>query len=263
MQRESPTAGNRFSHAVILPSAAVCLRRPPGAAGLRGSTSGGMLAAMSRSLLPKLVEQYVSFDITRETPIQKRLRVETARLPQGGMQIGPDQGALLALLVRAIGAKRAVEIGTFTGYSALAVASALPADGKLFCCDKSEEWTAIARRHWKKAGLDQRIELRLGLARETLQALATEYGPGSFDFAFIDADKSAYDAYYEACLALLRPGGIIALDNMLWSGEVANRAVRDADTVALRTLNARIRDDARVDSCLLTVGDGVMLALKR
>jgi predicted O-methyltransferase YrrM len=218
---------------------------------------------MSRSLLPEAVERYVAFDVTRETSLQKKLREETARLPQGGMQIGPDQGALLALLARTVGARRAVEIGTFTGYSALAVAAALPADGKLFCCDKSEEWTAVARRYWKEAGLADRIELRLGPALKTLEKLASEFGPGSFDFAFIDADKSAYDGYYEACLSLLRQGGIIALDNMLWSGEVANKAVRDADTVALRALNAKIRDDKRVDSCLLTVGDGVMLALKR
>ena len=222
-----------------------------------------MLAAMSRSLLPEAVERYVAFDITAETAVQKRLRAETARLPEGGMQIGPDQGALLALLVRAICAKRAIEIGTFTGYSALAVAMALPTDGRLICCDRSEEWTAIGRRYWKEAGVAARIELRLGAALETLRALAKEHGPGSFDFAFIDADKSAYDAYYEACLGLLRPGGLIALDNMLWSGNVAKRTVRDADTRALRALNAKIRDDARVDSCLLTVGDGVMVARKR
>ena len=218
---------------------------------------------MSRSLLPEPVERYVAFDITTETPVQKRLRAETERLPEGGMQIGPDQGALLALLVRTIGAKRAIEIGTFTGYSALAVAMALPVGGRLICCDRSEEWTAIARRYWKEAGVAERIELRLGAALETLRALAAEHGPGSFDFAFIDADKSAYDAYYEACLGLLRPGGLIALDNMLWSGNVAKRSIRDADTRALRALNAKIRDDARVDSCLLTVGDGVMLARKR
>ena len=222
-----------------------------------------MLSPMSRSLLPEAVERYVALDMTRESDVQKRLRAETARLPQAGMQIGPDQGALLALLARTIGARRAIEIGTFTGYSALAVASALPADGKLVCCDKSEKWTAIAQRYWKAAGVAERIELRLGPALETLQGLASEYGPGSFDFAFIDADKTSYDAYYEACLSLLRAGGLIALDNMLWSGDVAKRTVRDADTKALRALNAKIRDDERVDSCLLTVGDGVMLARKR
>jgi len=222
-----------------------------------------MLAPMSRSLLPEAVERYVALDVTRESEVQKRLRAETARLPQAGMQIGPDQGALLALLARTIGARRAIEIGTFTGYSALAVAAALSADGKLVCCDKSEGWTAIARRYWKEAGLSDRIELRLGPALETLAALASEYGPGSFDFAFIDADKTSYDAYYEACLGLLRAGGLIALDNMLWSGDVAKRTVRDADTKALRALNAKIRDDERVDSCLLTVGDGVMVARKR
>ena len=218
---------------------------------------------MSRSLLPEAVERYVALEATRESDVQKRLRAETARLPQAGMQIGPDQGALLALLARTIGARRAIEIGTFTGYSALAVAAAMPADGKLVCCDMSEEWTAIARRYWKEAGLAKRIELRLGPALDTLAALASEYGLASFDFAFIDADKTSYDAYYEACLGLLRAGGLIALDNMLWSGDVAKRTVRDADTKALRALNAKIRDDERVDSCLLTVGDGVMLARKR
>ncbi len=218
---------------------------------------------MSRSLLPEAVERYVAQDITRETDLQKKLRAETARLPEAGMQIGADQGALLALLIGAIGARMAIEIGTFTGYSALAVAAALPADGRLFCCDINEQWTAIARRYWKEAGLAERIELRLAPAIRTLADLRSEHGPGAFDFAFIDADKAAYDAYYEACLGLLRAGGLIALDNMLWSGSVADPQVHDADTDALRALNAKIRDDRRVDACLLTVGDGVMLARKR
>ncbi len=218
---------------------------------------------MSRSLLPEAVERYVTQDIARESDIQKKLRAETARLREAGMQIGADQGALLALLARTIGARKAVEIGTFTGYSALAVASALPAGGRLFCCDVSEEWTAIARRYWKEAGVAERIDLRLAPALKTLAALRAEHGAGSFDFAFIDADKSSYDAYYEACLDLIRVGGLIALDNMLWSGNVADPNVRDADTDALRALNAKIRDDRRVDASLLSVGDGLMLARKR
>jgi O-methyltransferase len=216
-----------------------------------------------RSLMPDFVERYVSHVITRETPLQQRLRAETAGLPQAGMQVGPDQGKLLALLVHLIGARRALEIGTFTGYSALAVAAALPADGKLIACDISAEWTRIARRYWDEAGVSGRIELRLGPARDTLAALIRDGAAGSFDFAFIDADKTGYDAYYEACLTLLRPGGLIALDNMLWNGAVADPRVQDPDTSALRALNVKIRDDARVESCLLTVGDGVMLARKR
>lgn len=218
---------------------------------------------MRRSLLPGKVERYVTLEISRETALQRRLREETSRMPHGGMQIGADQGALLALLVRSIGAKLALEIGTFTGYSALAVALALPSDGKLVCCDISEEWTAIARRYWREAGVAKRVDLRLAPALDTLAALKRKHGMNSFDFAFIDADKSAYDAYYEGCLELVRPGGLIALDNMLWSGQVANARPRDASTRALRALNAKIRDDDRVDCCLLTVGDGVMLARKR
>ncbi|HEV3238812.1 MAG TPA: class I SAM-dependent methyltransferase [Casimicrobiaceae bacterium] len=218
---------------------------------------------MSRSLLPEAVERYVAQDIARETEIQKKLRAETARLREAGMQIGADQGALLALLIRAIGARMAIEIGTFTGYSSLAMAAALPAGGRLVCCDINEQWTAIARRYWQEAGLADRIELRLAPALKTLADLRSKHGPGAFDFAFIDADKSAYDAYYEACLDLIRPGGLIALDNMLWSGNVADPQMHDADTDALRALNAKIRDDRRVDACLLTVGDGVMLARKR
>jgi len=222
-----------------------------------------ILDVMSRSLLPEKVERYVTHELARESSVQKRLRDETARLPHGGMQIGADQGSLLALLVRSIGAKNAIEIGTFTGYSALAVAMALPDAGKLICCDVSEEWTSIARRYWKEAGVERKIDLRLAPALDTLRILRSERGVGSFDFAFIDADKPAYDAYYEACLELIRGGGLIALDNMLWSGDVADPKKRDAHTAALRALNAKIRDDTRVDCCLLTVGDGVMLARKR
>ena len=218
---------------------------------------------MSRSLLPKAVERYVTQDIARETAIQKKLRAETARLPQAGMQIGADQGALLSLLVRAIGAKKVIEIGTFTGYSALAVAAALPAGGRLFCCDINEEWTEIARRYWKEAGVADRIELRLAPALETLTALRAEHGSGAFDFAFIDADKSSYDAYYESCLVLIRQGGLIALDNTLWSGKVADPKVHDPDTDALRALNAKLHGDERVDLSMLPLADGLTLARKR
>ena len=218
---------------------------------------------MSRSLLPEAVERYVTQEISHETEVQRRLRAETAGMPHGGMQIGADQGALLALLVRLVSARRAIEIGTFTGYSALAVASALPADGKLICCDVSDEWTSVARRYWSEAGVAERIELRLAPATETLADLLKRGGGETFDMAFIDADKSNYDAYYESCLKLVRRGGVIALDNMLWSGKVADPDVHDEDTDALRALNAKISDDRRVDACLLTVGDGVMLARKR
>jgi predicted O-methyltransferase YrrM len=207
------------------------------------------------------VETYV-WAHSREGQIAARLREETAKLPQAGMQIGPDQAAFLALLVRAIGAKRCIEVGTFTGMSALAVASALSDDGKLVCCDISEEWTSIARRYWNEAGVDARIDLRLAPALDTLRDLAKTQR-GRFDFAFIDADKSGYDAYYEACLELLRPGGLVVLDNMLWSGKVADANVHDADTDAIRALNAKIHADRRVDTTLITLGDGVMLARKR
>jgi O-methyltransferase len=209
------------------------------------------------------IEQYVESFGFRETPARQRLRAETAQLPQAGMQIGADQGALIALLIRLLGARRALEVGTFTGYSAMAVAEALPADGRLITCDISEEWTAIARRYWRQAGLDRKIELRLGDARGTLAALRRESGDGSFDFAFIDADKSGYDYYYEACLHLVRPGGLILIDNVLWSGKVADPGVNDPDTVAIRELNAKIATDPRVEACLLTVGDGVMLVRRR
>jgi predicted O-methyltransferase YrrM len=209
------------------------------------------------------LEHYVAHEITQETPLEKRLRQETSRLPRGGMQLGPDQGALLAFLVHTIGARNALEIGTFTGYSALMVAKSLPQDGRLVCCDTSEEWTSIARRYWREAGVADKIELRIAPALQTLPVLERERGAGSFDFAFIDADKLPYDAYYENCLRLVRPGGIVVLDNVLWSGDVANPRIHDPDTDALRAVNAKIRDDPRVESCLLAIGDGMMLARKR
>jgi len=217
---------------------------------------------MKRSLLPDAVEAYVDATVT-ETDVQRRLRSETARLPNAGMQIGADLGALLGLLIRTLGARNAIEVGTFTGYSALAVAAALPEDGRLVACDVSDEWTSIGRRYWIEAGVADRIDLRLAPAANTLQALLRERGEGSFDFMFIDADKTGYDAYYEAGLKLVRAGGIIALDNMIWGGRVADPAVNDADTVALRALNAKIAADRRVDACLATIGDGVMLARRR
>jgi len=203
------------------------------------------------------IEAYVLAH-SREGTVAARLRAETAKLPQSGMQIGADQAAFMALLVRAIGAKYCIEIGTFTGYSALAVACALPEDGKLVCCDVSAEWTAIARRYWIEAGVAARIDLRLAPALDTLRELQRS-GHAEYDFAFIDADKGNYGAYYESCLELLRPGGLIVLDNMLWSGRVANPDHHDADTDAIRALNAKIDIDGRVDASLLTVGDGVML----
>lgn len=219
---------------------------------------------MSRLLEPtEALETFVTRTMTHETPIQQRLRQETAQLEQAGMQISADQGAFMALLLRLLGARKVIEIGTFTGYSALTMAAALPADGQLVACDVSEEWTGIGRRYWKEAGLDGKIDLHLGAATETVTRLLHEGAASTFDFAFIDADKPSYDAYYEACLQLVRPGGLIAIDNMLWSGQVADESVHDEATDALRALNLKIRDDVRVDASLLTVGDGVMLARKR
>lgn len=218
---------------------------------------------MSRRLLAPTdaIEQFV-WQHTRENPVAARLRAHTASLPNAGMQVGPDQAALLAFLVTLLAARRVLEIGTFTGYSALAMAQALPADGQLVTCDRDAQATAVARGFWRDAKVDERIELRLGDALETLDALEAE-GGAPFDFAFIDADKAGYDAYYERSLALVRPGGLIALDNMLWSGAVADPARNDADTVALRALSRKIRDDVRVDGVLLTIGDGMTVVRRR
>jgi predicted O-methyltransferase YrrM len=202
--------------------------------------------------------EYIVAVGTRETAVQRELRAETAKLPEGGMQIGPDQGALLQVLVRSLGARRCIEIGTFTGYSALSVALALPRDGKVVCCDVSEEWTAMGRRYWKKAGIERKIDLRLGAALETLKDLR-----GKFDFAFIDADKPNYWKYYERCLELLRRGGLIAVDNTLWGGSVIDPAKQSESTRALRNFNQRLARDRRVDIALVPIGDGLTLAVKR
>ncbi len=198
----------------------------------------------------------------REPGVLARLRAETMKLPRAGMQISPEQGQFMALLVKLMGARLVLEIGTFTGYSALAMALALPADGRLVACDVSEEWTATARRYWKEAGVDARIELRLAPALQTLRELLEAGSAGSFDLIFIDADKGNYLAYYEAGLDLLRPGGLIAVDNTLWDGRVADDAVDDDDTRAIRAFNAALHDDARVDLSLVPIGDGLTLARK-
>jgi predicted O-methyltransferase YrrM len=198
-----------------------------------------------------------------ETPVQRRLREETTVRDDGVMQIAPEQGAFMGWLAGLVGARRAVEVGTFTGYSALAVARAMPADGRLVCCEVSEEYGAIARRYWEEAGVADRVELRLGPAVDTLRDLLAEGGAGTYDLAFVDADKPSYDAYYEACLELLRPGGVLLIDNVLWSGAVADPEDTRESTRALRALNEKVFDDPRVDACLVPIADGLTLARKR
>lgn len=199
----------------------------------------------------------------REPGVLSRLRAETAKLPQAGMQIAPEQGQFMALLVKLTGTRSILEIGTFTGYSALAMALALPAGGRLIACDVSDEWTALARRYWREAGVEGRIELRLAPALDTVRSLLGEGGAGSFDLVFIDADKGNYLAYYEASLELLRPGGFMLVDNTLWDGRVADPANDEDNTLAIRAFNAALHDDARIDLSLVPIGDGLTLARKR
>jgi predicted O-methyltransferase YrrM len=213
--------------------------------------------------LPEDLRSYIHAVSLRESDLQKRLREETATMPRGGMQISPEQGQLMALLARLIGAKFYLEIGTFTGYSALSVAAALPEDGRAICCDVSAEWTAVAQRYWQAAGFAARIELRLAPAVETLDALLASGHAGAVDLAFIDADKTGYAAYLERVFQLLRPNGLLLVDNVLWGGKVADPAASSPDTDALRAFNARLKDDARFDISLLPVGDGLTLARKR
>jgi caffeoyl-CoA O-methyltransferase len=198
----------------------------------------------------------------REHPAQRALREATSGHRYAGMQISPDQGQFMAMLVRLIGARRTIEIGVFTGYSALSVALALPADGSVLACDISDEYTRVGRPHWEAAGVADKIDLRLAPALETLDAQLQQGQGGQFDFAFIDADKTSYDAYYERCIRLVRTGGLIMIDNVLWNGAVA-RPASSADTVALQQLNDKLLIDERIDLSMLAIGDGVTLARKR
>jgi caffeoyl-CoA O-methyltransferase len=219
---------------------------------------------MSRRTLnvDDVLYRYLLDQSLREHPAQTALRAATAEHPHAGMQISPEQGQFMALLVKLIGARRTIEIGVFTGYSALSVALALPEDGKVLACDISDEYTRVGRPFWERAGVAQKIELQLGAARATLDARLAAGAAAQYDFAFIDADKQGYDAYYERCLQLLRTGGLIAIDNTLWSGQVAHPAT-DADTLALQALNAKLHADRRIDLSLLPIGDGLTLARKR
>ena len=220
---------------------------------------------MSTGYLP-LNDQIFSYLLNtsvREPEYLVRLRAETAQLTDGNMQISADQGQFMTLLVKLIGARKTLEVGVFTGYSSLCTARGLPADGQIIACDVSAEWTTIARRYWAEAGVAHKIDLRLAPAVETLDSLLADGQAGTFDFAFIDADKENYDTYYERALQLVRPGGLIAFDNTLWYGKVADESVQDVDTIALRALNKKLPDDERVMMSQLTVGDGLTLVLKR
>jgi len=209
------------------------------------------------------IHRYLVDHSVREPALLARLREETAPLAMSQMQIGPEQGQFMALLAKLIGARRCLEVGVFTGYSSLAVALALPDDGRIIACDVSEEWTAIARRYWREAGVDHKIDLKLQPATRTLEDLLKAGQAGTFDFAFIDADKENYPAYYELVMKLVRSGGLILVDNTLWSGKVADPSEKDASTEVMRKLNDTVHRDERVDASLLPIGDGLTLARKR
>ncbi len=213
------------------------------------------------AFLDERVQRYILDATVQEDPILARLREETSAMPNAQMQIGADQGRFMQFLATLIGARRYVEIGVFTGYSSLAIALALPADGTILACDVSEAFTSVARRYWREAGVESKIDLRLAPALETLdRAIATE--AGSYDLAFIDADKTNVEAYYERCLELLRTGGVVMIDNVLWDGAVADPSVHDAETEALRGIGRKASRDSRVDAVMLSIGDGLLLARK-
>jgi predicted O-methyltransferase YrrM len=220
------------------------------------------MANRSISLTDSLYD-YLREVSLREPEVLRRLREETAADPHARMQISPEQGQFMGLLARLTGARRCIEVGVFTGYSALSVAAALPEDGRIVACDVSEHWTSIARRYWSEAGVAHKIDLRLAPALATLDALASAGGSASYDFVFIDADKTGYIEYYERALQLLRPGGLVVADNTLWSGRVADPEVADEDTVAIRHFNEHLHRDDRIDLSLVPIGDGLTLARKR
>ena len=207
--------------------------------------------------------EYLRQNSVREPDVLQELREETQKLSNSGMQISPEQGQLMAMLVKLVNARKIVEIGTFTGYSSTVMALAMPEDSQLIAFDISEEYTRTARRFWKKAGVDQRVKLVLGNAKESLKDFLQTGEQESVDLAFIDADKSSYAEYYECCLKLIRPGGLILVDNVLWSGQVADASNHDKDTAALRIFNAALSSDQRVDLCMVPIGDGLTIARKR
>lgn len=211
----------------------------------------------------EMVTRFIDERMSRETAAQQALRAETRKLSGAGMMSRPEADALLQLLIKLTGAKRVIEVGTFTGSGSLAMALALPEEGRIVACDVNADWTAVGRKHWQQAGVAHKIDLRLAPAGETIAALLKGGAAGTYDMAFIDADKTGYDTYYEGCLQLLRQGGLMVLDNMLWSGNVADPGKHDDDTDSLRALNLKIKDDARVDFCLLSADDGILLARKR
>lgn len=212
--------------------------------------------------ISKNLRDYLLSVSVREPEILTQLRSETNQHPMGMMQIAPEQGQFMSLLVQLMGAKKTLEVGVFTGYSSLAVALALPPDGRIIACDISDEYTQIARRYWEKAGIAHKIDLRIAPALETLDKLIADGETESFDFAFIDADKSTYDDYYERCLQLVRPGGLIAIDNVLWSGRVAQDEVQDNRTKKIRALNEKLHQDTRINLSLVPIADGLTLAMK-
>ena len=220
------------------------------------------MSDMTINLTPAIYD-YLKKVSLREPDVLASLRRETQKMTMGVMQISPEQGQFMRLLMELLGARKTLDIGTFTGYSALSVALGLPEDGKVIACDVDERWTTIARQYWDMAKMSHKIDLKLAPAVETLDALLEGGQAGTFDFAFIDADKQNYIVYYEKSLALLRPGGLIAVDNTLWSGKVADPGVKDKDTAVIRELNLKILTDDRVSISLLPVGDGLTLALKR
>ena len=220
------------------------------------------MSARTLQITPALYEYLMKVGV-RESAAAAALRIETSKMPMAMMQISPEQAAFMQLIVKLLGVRRALEVGTFTGYSALAVAEAMPADGRLIACDVSKEWTSVGKPHWAAAGVADKIDLRIAPAVATLDKLIAEGQSNTFDFAFIDADKSNYDNYYERALKLVRVGGLIGIDNTLWNGAVVDASRQDDDTKAIRALNTKVHGDTRVDVVLLPIGDGLTLARRR
>ena len=214
-------------------------------------------------IITESIYQYLCDHSLREDPILKDLRDHTYDMEERAMQIAPEQGQFMQMLVKLIGAKNTIEVGVFTGYSSLAIALALPEDGRIVACDVNPQYTSVAEKFWVSAGVREKIDLRIGPAKNTLLELINAGLTGTFDFAFIDADKINYDHYYELCLQLIRPGGLITVDNVLWGGTVSDDAINDVDTNSIRALNDKLHQDERIDLSLVPIGDGLTLAMKR